>query len=192
MEELIQTLMQFDELIIKQCALFEAFVPLLDEEETAISNHSLIEMEQALIKKDQHTKIAQSIEEKRVILVKKIFYFMAYDARDQNLSLNLFKNVFTLYVDNVKNLIDKKMLDEIISLKESIFYHVDTFLEIFYQVSGRIYRNQEIVKKMVSHIHFSLNLFQSEAGMDIKYDSYGKSHSKLGKQGVYSNIRVRA
>src|SRR5689334_16287967 len=104
MDELITLLEQFNLTLKQQIDSFKEFVLILDQEEQSIAKYNLLEIEKSVILKDQHIKIANSLEENRIILLKKICYMIAFDSRGQNLSLPLFKNVFTTYLQNVKSL----------------------------------------------------------------------------------------
>ncbi len=190
MEELLNLLLQLNLTLKKQVDSFKEFVFILDQEEHAISIYNFSEVEKSVILKDQHTRIAESLEEKRINLLKKICYMIAFDSRGQKLSLNLFKTVFTSYLQNVVNLLSKEIIQDLTNFQNEFLAISNEFQNTFDQVSKRIYRNQIILKKIIKHVNLSINLFQSEADSGMNYDSLGKTQSIFNQQNHISSIRV--
>ncbi|WP_397599978.1 hypothetical protein [Silvanigrella sp.] len=192
MEELLNLIIQFNDILRKQIQSYLEFLPILDEEEIAISNYDLASLERMVIIKDQHSRIAQSLEERRVIVLKKICYMMAFDPRGQNLSLKLFKFTFSTYIKNIKTLVGEVIYNKLLE-QETIFNEISTeFEKSFEVVYPRIYRNQAILKKLMKNVSLSISLFQSEAEVGMNYDSLGKAQSLTNKNNGLSSMRVKA
>jgi len=192
MEELINLIIQFNDILRKQIQSYLEFLPILDEEEIAISNYDLASLEKMVIIKDQHSRIAQSLEERRVIVLKKICYMMAFDPRGQNLSLKLFKFTFSTYIKNIKTLVGEVTYNKLLE-QETTFNEISTeFEKTFEVVYPRIYRNQAILKKLMKNVSLSISLFQSEAEVGMNYDSLGKAQSLTNKNNGLSSMRVKA
>lgn len=192
MEELINLIIQFNDILRKQIQSYLEFLPILDEEEIAISNYDLASLEKMVIIKDQHSRIAQSLEERRVIVLKKICYMMAFDPRGQNLSLKLFKFTFSTYIKNIETLVGEVTYNKLLE-QETTFNEISTeFEKTFEVVYPRIYRNQAILKKLMKNVSLSISLFQSEAEVGMNYDSLGKAQSLTNKNNGLSSMRVKA
>ncbi|APJ04366.1 flagellar protein FlgN [Silvanigrella aquatica] len=192
MDELLNLIIQFNEILKKQIASYVEFIPILDEEETAIANYDLIALERIVIVKDQHSRIAQSIEERRIQILKKICYMIAFDPRGQNLSLNLFKFTFSTYLKNIKTLINEEMFAKLLEQECAFNSTASEFEKTFEFVYPRIYRNQVILKKLSKNVSMSISLFQSEAEAGMNYDSLGKAQSLTNKNTGISSMRVKA
>ena len=190
MNEFIALFEQFNLILRQQIESFKEFVLILDQEEQSIARYDFLEIEKSVILKDQHTQLAESLEEKRIILLKKICYMMAFDSRGQKLSLPLFKTVFTAYLQNVKKLLPEDIILKLEEIYSNFLEISNEFYSIFESVSKRIYRNQLILKKVIRHVNLSLNLFQSEAESGMNYDSLGKAQTVFTQQTPVSSIRV--
>ena len=190
MEELITLFAQFNLIIREQIKLLNEFVFILDQEEDAIARYNFFETEKSVVLKNQHMKMFQAAEEKRIILMKRICYLIAFDSRDQNLSLTLFKDIFSTYLLNVKKLLDENIIQELECLKLDFFEISSEYSSVFENISNRIYRNQVILKKVILHVNMSLNLFQLESESGANYDSLGKTQSIFNQQNPASSIRV--
>ncbi|WGL60547.1 flagellar export chaperone FlgN [Pigmentibacter sp. JX0631] len=192
MEELIALLSQFNDILKKQITNYTEYLPILEEEEFAITNYDLSALEKIVIVKDQHSRISQSLEQRRVAILRKICYMIAFDPRGQKLSLNLFKITFKKYLDNIKNLVNEVTYKKILEEEENILHTATEFENLFETVYPRIYRNQIILKKLLRNITLSINLFQSEADVGMNYDNLGKAHSSANKNTVNSSMRIKA
>jgi flagellar biosynthesis/type III secretory pathway chaperone len=190
MDDLIFLLQQLNKTIEQQISAFNEFIVVLDQEEQSIAAYSFVDVERTFILKDQITQMSYSLEEKRLTLLKKICYFMAYDTRGLKVSLPVFKTVFKTYIENVKKLLS----EDIISILEKLYANFNVisedFKNTFVRASGKIYRNQLILKKVLKHVNLSLNLFQTEADSSMNYDSLGKTHNAFGSQNSVTSIRV--
>lgn len=192
MDELLNFIMQFNDILKKQIAVYSEFVPILDEEEAAIAEYDLAALEKIVILKDQHSRIAQSLEEKRIFLLKKICYMIAFDARGQNLSLKLFKFTFSTYIKNIKPLISEITYEKLLEQEKLFNETASEFEKTFEFVYPRIYRNQTILKKLSKNVSMSLTLLQSEADVGMNYDSLGKAKSLANKSAGISSLRIKA
>lgn len=190
MEELIALIEQLNLTLKQQINLLNEFILILNQEEQSISTYCFLEVEKSIILKDNHSKIMLSLEEKRINILKKICYMIAFDSRGQKLTLPLFKTVFGAYLNNVKNLLTKDVFIKIEELNNNFLEITNEFSLTFENASKRIYRNQIILKKVLKHVNLSLNLFQSEAVSSMNYDSLGKSQSAFNQQNPVSSIRV--
>ena len=192
MDELLNFIIQFNDILKKQITAYSEFIPLLDEEETAIANYDLAALEKIVILKDQHSRIAQSLEERRILILKKICYMMAFDSRGQNLSMKLFKFTFSTYIKNIKTLVSEITYEKLVE-QENLFLEISSnFEKTFEFVYPRIYRNQLILKKLMKNVSLSLSLFQSEAEVGMNYDSLGKAQSLANKNSGISSMRIKA
>lgn len=128
MEELISLISQFNDVLKKQISLYLEFIPILNDEEESIAKYDLAALEKAIILKDQSSRIAQSLEDKRLNILKKICYMIAFDPRGQNLSLKLFKYTFSVYLNNIKTLINSEIYEKLIE-KENEFIGISNEFE---------------------------------------------------------------
>ncbi|BBH52353.1 hypothetical protein [Fluviispira sanaruensis] len=192
MEELLSLIAQFNDILKKQILIFSEIVPILDEEESAISKYDLAELEKIIIIKDQNSRISQSLEEKRVITLKKICYMIAFDSRGHNLSLNLFAQAFSTYTKNIQSLISPETYEKLRDLEIQFFKIKEEFENQFEVIYPRIYRNQVVLKKLQRNVSLSLSLFQSEAEVGMNYDSLGKAQSLKHQSNNFSSVRVKA
>ena len=192
MDELLNFIVQFNDILKKQIITYSDFITILDEEEDAIANYDIAALEKIIILKDQQSRIAQSLEERRLIILKKICYMMAFDARGKNLSLKLFKLTFFTYLKNIKNLISETIFEKLISQENECNKISLEFEKTFELVYPRIYRNQFILKNLTRSVSLSLALFQTEAKTGLNYDSCGKAQSLTYKSSGLSSMRVKA
>lgn len=192
MEELISLLRQFNEVLKKQITSYLEFIPILDEEEQAITSYDLASLEKIVIIKDQHSRISQSLEQRRVQILRKICYMIAFDPRGQKLSLNLFKITFNTYLENIKNLVQDSVYLKLCEENDNITETANEFEKSFEVVYPRIYRSQIILKKLLRNITLSINLFQSESDVGMNYDALGKAHSAVNNSMATSSMRIKA
>ncbi|KAB8031808.1 flagellar export chaperone FlgN [Fluviispira multicolorata] len=192
MEELISLIAQFNDILKKQIVTYTEFIPILDEEENAICKYDLSYLEKIVILKDQKSRIAISLEEKRLLLIKKICYMIAFDSRGLTLSLNLFAQAFSTYTKNIQSLISSETFCKLKELQDQFFSIKAEYENTFEFIYPRIYRNQVILKKLLRNVTLSLSLFQSEAEVGMNYDSLGKAQSLLNQNNNYSSVRVKA
>jgi hypothetical protein len=190
MEELFSTFIQFNNVIQDLINQLYELIPILDEEESAISQYLFMETEKSIIRKNNQMKKIQYTEEKRISLTKKICYLIGYDIRNQKISLPLIKNIFETYIDNVKNLLEKDVVEKLNTTRNN-------FLEIFNELnsayecsSNRIRRNQIILKKVLQNVNSSINLFQMAGEPGLNYDSSGKTNTPSNSSNSSSSIRV--
>lgn len=192
MDELLNYIIKFNEILQKQIESFLEFIPILDQEELAIANYDLALLEKIIVVKDQHSRIAQSLEDRRIYFLKKICYLIAFDSRGQNLSLNLFKVTFSTYLKNIKSLVNQIIFEKLSVQEENFNKIACDFEKTFELVYPRIYRNEVILKKLAKHISLSLSLFQTDAEVGMNYDSLGKSHSFVNRNSGISSMRIKA
>lgn len=190
MNELFDLLDQFNQTIKEQIESFKQFLVILDDEESAISNYNFGKIERSVIQKDQHVQIADALEKKRINILKKICYLIAYDPRGQLLSFSQFKTIFEVYLKNVTNLLPVEIFNEINNKFEEFKEAAYEFQDIFNQASLRIQRNENILKTLIKHVNLSINLFHSEGESSFNYDSLGKSQNIFKQNNSISSIRV--
>jgi hypothetical protein len=192
MDELINLIIQFNEVLKKQIAVYLDFIPILNEEEQAIAEYNITSLEKVVILKDQHSRIAQNIEEKRISILKKICYMIAFDARGQKLSLKLFRIAFSTYLKNIQPLINLETYTKIQEQENNFKEIANEFENTFITIYPRIFRNEIILKKLLKNVTMSINLFQSEADVGMNYDSFGKAQSLTNKTQTISSMRIKA
>ncbi len=191
MHELLQLLEKFNFILSKQVSSFNEFIAILDQEEHAIKNYDLPEVEKSIILKDQHIRIAESLENQRVTILNKICYMIAFDARKQKVSLPIFKMVFQSYLENVTTLLPEDVIQQLKMFFTEFNKISEEFKQSFDSAAGRIYRNQLILKKVLKHVNLSLSLFQSAAEAGMNYNSLGQSKPAFPDQQNLSSVRVK-
>lgn len=192
MEELLKTLQHFNQIMLKQInSLFE-FVTILDEEEQTIVNYDLSSLEKVVIVKDQHSRIALSLEEKRILLAKKICYLIAFDPRGNPLTLSLLSQALHVYIKNVATLISPETYQKLTETEINFLEIKNKFESAFKNVQPRIFRNQIVVKKLLRNVNLSISLFQTEAELGLNYDSLGKTQFLSNSNQTISSLRVKA
>lgn len=174
----MQLLEKLDGILKKQGMLYKEFLPILDQEEAALARNDLNGVATVLIRKDQQTRIALALEENRVATLKKIFALVAFDPRGQKITVDLFQKIFETYLENVKTYVEAPHWAQLLSWKGCLWETCAEMRAIFKQVAPRIYRNQQILKKVLHQVHLSLRLIQSESDAFFKYDQAGRSQSK--------------
>lgn len=190
MEELLRLLEQFNTTLQQQATFLVDFTLVLDAEEEAISRYHFLDIEKSVTLKDQKVRLFQSLEDKRIQLAQKICALMAFDGRQQNLSLSLLRTVFGTYLNNVRDLVSADFTSRLEVCYEQFCAISAQFLESFQTVSARIYRNKTILKKVLHHINISLNLLGAQTDAGTRYDALGKTQSALQGQNLSSSIRV--
>jgi hypothetical protein len=192
MDELINLLTQFNKILQNQRSHFLELMIILDQEEAAILEYRLSSLEKAFILKDQHIRLGQHIEDKRISILKKICSLIAFDMRGQTPSLKMLQQALSVYVQNVQKLIHPDFFHKLTKEKNNFFEICHTYKEAFDIVEPRIYRNQFILKKLIKNVNLSLSLFQSEAEVGMNYDALGKAQSLVIPGNSFSSVRIKA
>ena len=106
MNELLKFLAQFLQCIRQQMTLLEELLVVLAREEELVVSFSLPDFEKLVVEKDQIVRLIQAAESRRLQILQKLCFMMAFDARGKSPSLSEFVSVAQSYQKNVASLID--------------------------------------------------------------------------------------
>ncbi len=188
MHELILYLQELNDVIERQMSFFTQFLEILDKEEDAISHYDFQLIEKSVIVKDQHIRMAQNLENKRLQLIQKISYLIAFDSRRQTISLDIFCTVFTSYLENVRSLLPAEVFQKVEALFFKFKIQGANFKTLFETSQLRVQRNKQIIKKILQQVELSQNIFHTNANTGINYNAVGKPDSKY--KATNSSVRV--
>ena len=192
MEELLKLLVGFRDCLSHQMRIFEELLPVLDREEELVLRFDVGEFERLVVEKDQIVRRAQAVEERRLALLRRICFLVAYDARGELPTLRAFLAVFDAYVANVAALVDEATGARVAALSLELRTIAETYLALFQSAAPRIRRNQTVLTKMARNFERSLAILRSEASVEQSYDATGRSRvSDAGPRGT-SFVRVKA
>lgn len=192
MQELFTLLDAFRDQLESQIRIFRELNPILDREEDLIARFDLTDFEKVVVEKDQLSKRSAVIDERRSNTLRRICYLMSYDARgDQLPTLRTFRIILENYTQKVSNLIEAEAL-KTLHAKGAAFDETEyRFRELYALTAPRIYRNQQILKKLLTNFRMSISLLEREVMKSQNYDKSGKSVSKPSDSGTWSSLRVK-
>jgi hypothetical protein len=192
MEELLGSFRAFLESLCLQMKIYEELPGILDKEEECVGGFALGEFEKIFTIKDQLVKRAQAAEERRLNLLKRICFLISYDARGKLPSLKTFLIIFGNYVNNVKELVGSDCAEQLKQLLSEFHQVADQYIALFDIVGPRIYRNQQVLRKLSNNFGRSVVLLESQLNMPNNYDAQGKRKSQLKSAGLTSSLQVKA
>jgi len=192
MEELLKLLTGFQDCLFHQMQIFEELLPVLDREEELVLRFDVGEFERLVVEKDQIVRRAQAVEERRLGLLRRICFLIAYDARGELPSLRTFLTVFESYVANVQALLEATVRDSLSARSAELRTLSDRYLGLFQAAAPRIRRNQTVLTKMAHNFERSLAILRSEASIEHNYDAAGRSQAAGGGLRHNSFVRVKA
>ncbi len=187
-------LFRFQECLNAQMAIFEELIPVLDKEEELITSFSLKTFENVVFEKDTIVKRAQNVENRRLVMLRRILFLISYDARAGAIpSLRSFMVIFDSYITNVKNLVQESHALQLFHFQRELTSTSESYLNLFERLSPRIFRNQTVLQKAARNMQRSLAVFQSELNIPANYDAHGKQNprQKINAKS-FSSVRVRA
>lgn len=192
MNELLALLSQFRDCLEQQMRLYSELVPVIDREEDMLTRFDVGAFEKVVVEKDQLVRRAQACEERRLALVKRICFMIAFDARGQLPSLRTFLAVFESYCARVATLIDAPTREALEEHRAALQDIAARYFAAFKVIAPRVHRNQIIMRKMARNFERSLSIMQSEANVPSDYDATGKTTAKVLSKDGLSSVRVKA
>lgn len=176
MDELIRLCHELLHNLNAQIAIVEEFEKILEREEHYISKFDLVEFEQALVEKDQCVQRLHIQNKKRESLLRKICYLISYDAREKLPSLTDFLKAFSTYLVNIRKLVSEDIHLQVAELYNQLQFVGDHFKSRFDALSPKLYKNQQILKKLSQNFQRSLQIFEGAMMRNQNYDGKGMAH----------------
>ena len=192
MEELLKLLAGFRDCLSHQMRIFQELLPVLDREEELVLRFDVGEFERLVTEKDQIVRRAQSVEDRRLVLLRRICFLIGYDARGELPALRAFLIAFDAYVANVATLVDAPSREGLAAEKAGIGEVAAAYLESFQKAAPRIKRNQTVLVKMAHNFERSLAIIKSESSLQQDYDALGRARNRSKGPESTSFVRVKA
>jgi hypothetical protein len=192
MDELLKLLSSFEDCLSHQMRIFRQLLPVLDREEELVVRFDVGEFEKLVVEKDQIVRRAHSVEERRLVALKRVCFLVGYDARGELPSLRAFLVVLDNYAANVAPLLDAETAASLEAVRGRIHAVAAEYLELFRGAAPRIGRNQTVLAKMARNFERSLAILRTEASLQQDYDAAGRA--RLPGRGAEGNsfVRVKA
>jgi hypothetical protein len=192
MVELLKLLAQFLQCLRQQMTLMEELLVVIAREEELVVSFSLPEFEKLVTEKDQIVRLTQAAEERRLQLLKKLCFMMAFDARGRMPSLSEFITVARSYCQNVERLVDGETLDKLREALGEIEAVAVLYRSAFLHAQPRIEQNKMILKALAHNFKRSLMVLQNEAASTKRYNERGRSVENTPAKDGVAFVRVRA
>ena len=192
MEELLKLLAGFQDCLSHQMRIFNELLPVLDREEELVLRFDVGEFERLVTEKDTIVRRAQTVEDKRLVTLRRICFLIGFDARGDLPSLRNFLAAFDAYVTNVTTLVDAETRARLEGAKAGLTEVSAEYLALFRSAAPRIGRNQTVLSKMAHNFSRSLAILRSETSFQQDYDASGRTRSRAKGPEATSFVRVRA
>lgn len=192
MNELLKLLAQFLQCLKQQMTLLEELLMVIGREEELVVSFSLPEFEKLVTEKDQIVRLAQAAEERRLQLLKKLCFMMAFDARGKLPTLSEFIAVSRSYSGNVERLVDAETLNNLKIAFGEIEALAVLYRSAFLHAQPRIDQNKLILAALARNFKRSLTVLQNEAASAKRYNERGKSVGHASPGDGVAFVRVRA
>lgn len=192
MNELLKLLAQFLQCLRQQMTLLEELLIVLAREEELVVSFSLPEFEKLVTDKDQIVRLAQAAEDRRLQLLKKLCFMMAYDARGKLPSLNEFIALSKSYRNNIASLVDSETFERLRLSLEEVENVAQAYRSAFLHAQPRIDQNKMILSALARNFKRSLMVLESESLGSNRYNERGRRiDTSTARDGV-AFVRVRA
>lgn len=192
MNELLKLLAQFLQCLRQQMTLLEELLIVLAREEELVVSFSLPDFERLVVEKDQIVRLIQAAETRRLQVLQKICFMMAYDARGKSPSLTEFIAVAQSYKNNVAQLIDKDTHDKLSIYTDEIDHVARVYRSQFLHAQPRIEQNKLILKALALNFKRSLMVIESESASSNRYNERGRRVDSAASKNGVAFVRVRA
>lgn len=192
MSELLKFLAQFLQCLRQQMTLLEELLVVLAREEELVASFSLPDFEKLVVEKDQIVRLIQAAESRRVQILQKLCFMMAYDARGKSPSLSEFVAVAQSYQKNVATLIDADTSEKLSVYVAEIEHVAQVYRTQFLHAQPRIEQNKLILKSLALNFKRSLMVMEAESASANRYNEKGRRVEKTMAEGNSNFVRVRA
>ncbi len=192
MSELLKFLAQFLQCLRQQMTLLEELLVVLAREEELVASFSLPDFEKLVVEKDQIVRLIQAAESRRVQILQKLCFMMAYDARGKSPSLSEFVAVAQSYQKNVATLIDADTSEKLSVFVAEIEHVAQVYRTQFLHAQPRIEQNKLILKSLALNFKRSLMVMEAESASANRYNEKGRRVEKTMAEGNSNFVRVRA
>jgi len=192
MNELLKFLAQFLQCLRQQMTLLEELLVVIAREEELVVSFSLPDFEKLVIEKDQIVRLIQAAESRRLQILQKLCFMMAYDARGKSPSLSEFVAVAQSYKKNVASLIEPDTFEKLSVFVAEIEHVADIYRSQFLHAQPRIEQNKLILKALSLNFKRSLMVLESESASTNRYNEKGRRVERSMSEGSSNFVRVRA
>jgi len=192
MSELLKFLAQFLQCLRQQMTLLEELLVVLAREEELVASFSLPDFEKLVVEKDQIVRLIQAAESRRLQILQKLCFMMAYDARGKSPSLSEFVAVAQSYQKNVATLIDADTSEKLSVFVAEIEHVAQVYRTQFLHAQPRIEQNKLILKSLALNFKRSLMVMEAESASANRYNEKGRRVEKTMAEGNSNFVRVRA
>jgi len=175
MNELLKLLTQFQQCLQQQMTMMEELLVIIQREAALVVSFSLPEFERLVTEKDQVVRLAQAAEERRLQILKKLCFMMAFDARGRLPSLSEFQSVARAYAQNVERLVDRETYLQLNALLDDVERVATRYRSAFLHAQPRIEENKKILRALAANLKRSVNFLQAQAAGEKRYDGRGQS-----------------
>jgi len=172
--------------------LLEELLVVLAREEELVASFSLPDFEKLVVEKDQIVRLIQAAESRRVQILQKLCFMMAYDARGKSPSLSEFVAVAQSYQKNVATLIDADTSEKLSVFVAEIEHVAQVYRTQFLHAQPRIEQNKLILKSLALNFKRSLMVMEAESASANRYNEKGRRVEKTMAEGNSNFVRVRA
>ncbi|MEY4065388.1 MAG: hypothetical protein RIR26_1596 [Pseudomonadota bacterium] len=191
MNELLKLLAQFQQCLQQQMTMMEELLVIIGREAELVVSFSLPEFERLVTEKDQVVRLAQAAEERRLQILKKLCFMMAFDARGRLPSLSEFQSVGRAYAQNVERLIDRDTQIQLNAALDDVERVSALYRSAFLHAQPRIDENKKILRALAANLKRSVNFLQAQAAGGKRYDGRGQSVDGA-PSATAAFVRVRA
>ncbi|NBO39249.1 hypothetical protein EBU99_11780 [bacterium] len=192
MNELLKLLAQFLQCLQQQMTLMEDLLGVLAREEELVVSFSLPEFEKLVTEKDQIVRLIQAAEDRRLQVLKKLCFMMAFDARGKMPTLTEFIAVARSYLENIERLVDAETHQRVRASLGDIESIAVIYRSAFLHAQPRIEQNKLILSALARNFKRSVMVFQNEAALTKRYNEKGRSVAPNVQKDGITFVRVRA
>jgi flagellar biosynthesis/type III secretory pathway chaperone len=189
---LLKFLAQFLQCLRQQMTLLEELLVVLAREEELVVSFSLPDFEKLVVEKDQIVRLIQAAESRRLQILQKLCFMMAFDARGKSPSLSEFVSVAQSYQKNVASLIDPETFGKLSVFVAEIEHVAQVYRSQFLHAQPRIEQNKLILKSLALNFKRSLMVMESESASSNRYNEKGRRVERTMAESGSNFVRVRA
>jgi hypothetical protein len=175
MNELLKLLAQFQQCLQQQMTMMEELLVIIEREAELVVSFSLPEFEKLVTEKDQVVRLTQAAEERRLNILKRLCFMMAFDARGKLPTLSEFQTVARSYAQNVERLVDGETFGLLIAALEDLERVALHYRSAFLHAQPKIEENKKVLRALAANFKRSVNFLQSQVGGGKRYDGRGQS-----------------
>jgi flagellar biosynthesis/type III secretory pathway chaperone len=192
MEELISLVEKLRISLQNEMVLLKELLPVLDKEESMLTEFMVPELESVILEKDQIVKQVKFLEKKRLQNLQRICFLTGFDCRGALPSLSELNKIFETYENTVESLLEKSVFAKLRS-ETNLFKQISfDYIDFFARTAPRIQRNQKIMAKLAAGMAKSTKILLERSGFTQSYDAQGKTFTQVPSKLPLSSLKVKA